>query len=151
MRERPAAHQLVHQSDIPVDSQLFSMSQRVHDLRVLDGLLHMPEERAEARDDAGGTSASKALLSAGYGIGPTSSAVTGATSWKARNRFSPSSIGPAQQATIAICGTPWRASGMKGRGGAIWKAGNAPISSGACCVAELTRIEGDVRASVPIP
>ena len=64
-------------------------------------------------------------------MGPTNSATTGATSWKGFSALSPSSSGPAQHATIAMKVSPWRSSGMKGSGGAIWKAGNAPSCSGA--------------------
>ena len=64
-------------------------------------------------------------------MGPTNSATTGATSWNGLSAASPCSSGPAQQATIAMNVSPWRSSGMNGSGGAIWNAGNAPISSGA--------------------
>src|SRR5689334_5817417 len=47
----------------------------------------------------GGTNPSNALLSAGYGIGPTISATVGATSRIGRRTEGPSSSGPAQQET----------------------------------------------------
>ena len=44
---------------------------------------------------------------------------------------SPWSRSPDQQVTIAQSVSPWRSSGMKGSGGAICQAKNAPSSSGA--------------------
>ena len=71
-------------------------------------------------------------MSAGYGIGPTCSATGGATSRSDfERRLALLRIGPAQQATKAMNGSPCRSSGMNGSGGAIWNAGNPPSCSGA--------------------
>src|SRR3990172_6636204 len=71
----------------------------------------------------GGSSASNRPLSAGYGIGATYSATTGATSWRGLRILSPSSIGPAQQATKARNGSPRPAAPSDGCGGALCQAG----------------------------
>ena len=79
----------------------------------------------------GGNKPSNAAANVGYGIGPAISAAIGATSRIGWIACSPSSSGPAQQATMAMKVFPCRSSGMKGSGGAIWNAGNSPSCSGA--------------------
>ena len=76
-------------------------------------------------------SASNAELSTGYGIGPTSSALTSATSRNGLIACSPCSGRPLQQVTTAQNTSPWRSSGMNGSGGAICHPKNAPSSPGA--------------------
>ena len=75
---------------------------------------------------------SNALFSAGYGIGPDELRDDRRhVVERLERRLALLERARPSRPTIAMNVSPWRSSGMNGSGGAIWNAGNAPISSGA--------------------
>ncbi len=64
-------------------------------------------------------------------MGPRCSATTGPQARIGLSTSSPRAGSPLQQTINAHSVSPWRSSGMKGSGGAIWNAKNPPSSRGA--------------------